>query len=226
MRREAADGLRAVGADPLLRAMAGATLLHSLGFGIFSATYMLFVTRGLGFEPGVLGIIFGIGGVSSLAGALVAGRAAQGLGVGVSMMLGVALMGASMMATPLASGVTALTAAILIGQQVFGDGSFTVYDINSISLRQAITPERMLGRVNAFMRIVELAFMLGGTLAGGLLAHQFGLRSALAIGGAATFASAVVLFASPVRLTRAAPQSPADPLYQPAEMDPGKAMPF
>ena len=74
--------MRAVLRDPLLRSLAGATPLAAFGIGMFFATYMIFVTRGLGFHPGVLGVIFGLGGISSLFGAVLAGGAARRFGVG------------------------------------------------------------------------------------------------------------------------------------------------
>ena len=50
-----------------------------------------------------------------------------------------------------------------------GDGGATVFEINQVSLRQSVTPERMLGRVNAAIRLTSLAAMLMGSLAGGIM---------------------------------------------------------
>jgi MFS family permease len=202
VREEALDGLRSVWRDGVLRALGGATALYSFGFGIFLATYLLFVTRGLGFEPGVLGLIFGLGGLSSLAGAMLAGRAAARFGAGPAMTAGLAAMGLSMLLIPAAPGATVVGAALLIAQQLGGDGGFVVHEVNAVSLRQSIVEERMLGRVNAFMRILEVGLLLAGTIVGGVLAEIIGLRAALTIGGAATVAAALWLFASPARRAR------------------------
>lgn len=202
---EAAEGMRAVLRDPILRSMAGATPLASFGIGMFFATYMIFVTRGLGFHPGVLGVIFGLGGISSLFGAVVAGGFARRFGSGPSMIAGIAMMGISMLFIPLAQGATVLAAGLLIAQQISGDGMFMVFDINSTSLRQAIAPERMLGRVTAFNRMLDLGFTLAGILAGGIIGQTVGLRPALYTGAGMMLAAAAWLLASPVRNVATAP---------------------
>jgi MFS family permease len=204
-RREAADGMRLVQRQPVLRAVAGATALYSLGFGVFGATYMIYVTRSLGFEPGVLGMIFALGGGSSLLGALLAGRTATRVGVGPAMALGLTVMGVSMFLIPAATGATVAAGALLIGQQLVGDGSFTVYDVNEVSLRQSITSGDMLGRVNSVMRILNDGGRLGGALAGGLVAELVGLRAALMCGAGLTLSAGAWIALSPVLAVRAAP---------------------
>ncbi len=204
VRAEALDGLRAVARDGVLVSIAVSAALFTSGWGIFSATYMLFVTRGLGFDPGWLGVIFGLGGLSSLAGALMAGRASDRLGAGPAMIAGLTVMGVSMLFIPLAPGATAVGAAALIAQQLLGDGMFTVYNVNAVTLRQAIAPEHMLGRVNAFMRMLEPTFMLAGTFGGGLIAEFLGLRAALTVAACLGMSSGIWLWLSPVRRVRAA----------------------
>jgi MFS family permease len=203
--REAADGMRTVVRHPLLRSLAVATPLASFGSGMFFATYMIFVTRGLGFNPGVLGVIFGLGGISSLAGAMVAGSAARRFGAGPAMIAGMTMMGISMLFIPIARGATVVAAGLLIAQQISGDGMYMVADINATSLRQSIAPERMLGRVNAFNRMLDLGFTLAGILIGGAIGETVGLRPALYIGACSMIGAAVWLLVSPVRHVRTAP---------------------
>jgi hypothetical protein len=80
-----------------------------------------------------------------------------------------------------------------------------VYDITELSLRQTITPDHVLGRVNASVRAGGLAAMLVGSLAGGILGGALGLRPTLAIGACGTILGAVWLALSPVRSLREAP---------------------
>ena len=211
--RDALEGMRAVRRDAALRAIGGATAMHSLGFGMASAVYLLFVTRELGLGPGVQGVIYAVGGLSSLWGALVAGRAARRLGAGPAMVLGLLLMGLSLLLTPLAGGATAVIVALLLAQQVVGDGGFTAWDITQLSWRQAAVPEHVLGRVNAFMRILELAFTLAGALLAGAFGETLGLRPTLFIAAGCIIAGAVWLLLSPVRSLRAAPPAPASPAH-------------
>ncbi len=76
-----------------------------------------------------------------------------------------------------------------------------------MSLRQAITPERVLGRVNANLRMIELGAMLAGSLVAGLLGEVIGLRLTLVVGASAGLFGALWLAASPVRHVRGLPPS-------------------
>jgi Na+/melibiose symporter-like transporter len=205
VRQETVDGLRTVAHDRLLRVIAASGALHWVGFGVIGAVYGLFVIRDLGFEPGVLGVIFGIGGISSLIGAVYAERAASRFGIGPSMALGVALFGVCMVFTLLAPVDAMIVAGALLVAAQLGDGAYVIYDVNAVSLRQSVTPDAMLGRVNAFMHVDEQLSVLVGTLLGGVLGELIGLRPVLALGAALIFASAAFLAVSPVRRTIHAP---------------------
>jgi hypothetical protein len=73
----------------------------------------------------------------------------------------------AMLFVPLAKGTTLTEALFLILQQLLGDDAATIHQINQVSLRQAITPER-LGRVKP-AEFFGLGAMLAGSLLGGLL---------------------------------------------------------
>ncbi|MDQ3855187.1 MAG: MFS transporter, partial [Chloroflexota bacterium] len=177
MRREIAEGAREVLHHPVLRPLAGCTLILELFGGMYGAVVVLYMVRGLGFEPGILGMIWGVGGASSLLGALLATRLARRWGIGPAMIGCLVLAGFGSCLIPLAEGATLLSAALLIAQQLTGDGAYTAYDINQLSLRQLVAPERLLGRVNASMRFVGLGATLLGTVAGGWLGGAIGLRA-------------------------------------------------
>jgi hypothetical protein len=87
-----------------------------------------------------------------------------------------------------------------------------IYNVNQLSLRQAICPERLLGRMNATMRFLVWGTMpIGGLLAGGL-ATAIGPRSALwvaAVGGSLGF---LWILGGPVRRVRDIPEPELDPL--------------
>lgn len=210
--REAREGFQVVAGDPYLRAMAGTTFMFELSFQVVGAVINLFGLRELGFSPGVLGMIYGVGGASSLVGALLAAPAARRLGTGRAMVAGVLMMGLSTLWLPLAPGATTVGALFLIAQQLFGDGCYMVYDINQVSVRQAIAPDRLLGRVNATVRVGGLGAMLVGALVGGILGDTFGLRPALVVGALGTILGALWLGLSPVYALRDAPESIVDPL--------------
>jgi MFS family permease len=196
--REIGDGLTVVRRHSLLRALAGATFVGELTGGMVGATIVLYMSRELGFSPGVLGMIWAVGGVTSFFGALIAGPVARAAGAGRAMViaLGVASLGALL--TPLAEGAGLLSAILLIGSQVVSDPAATVYQINEVSLRQSVVAERLQGRVNATLRLVGLGCTTAGALAGGLLAEAVGVRPTLVAGAAGGLLAALLLARSPV----------------------------
>ena len=207
--QEAVEGIQATWQQPLLRGMAIATIGVSAGFGIFGATMLYYLNQRVGFDPGVLGMIFAIGGVSSLAGALLAQRISHAR-------LGAAMVGALILTVigqafvPLASEVGLLALALLIGQQLLTDGALTLFDINSVSLRQAITPPHLLGRVNACLRVADFGALLLGTLLATVASEAIGLRATLWIGVGFTALAAFGLALSPVRDVDHIPAVPVD----------------
>ena len=207
MLTEAKEGIQTILGNQFLRALIVSECLNHFAFGMFGAAFGLYVIRVLDFQPGVLGMIYAVGGVSSLVGALFATRAASRLGVGPAMVSGLAIIGASMLLVPLAPGGMILAAAFLVAQQL-GDGGFVIYSINEVSLRQTITPDRLRGRVNSGFEICAHGVLLLGILAGGALGETLGLRGTLAIGAGAMLLAAVGLAASPVRNVRVSNLAP------------------
>jgi len=104
---------------------------------------------------------------------------------------------------PLARGATLLAGSLLVAQQIISDPAYTILEINQVSLRQAVTPHPVLGRVNACIEFVGLGAMLLGALVGGALGEAIGLRSTLVVGSGASFLAALWLRCSAVwRLKR------------------------
>lgn len=69
MPREIVEGLKVVWRTPLLRASALATAIFGLDRGIFGALAVLYMSRDLGFSPGILSLIWAVGGISTFMGA-------------------------------------------------------------------------------------------------------------------------------------------------------------
>ncbi|MGH2425657.1 MAG: MFS transporter, partial [bacterium] len=166
--------------------------------------YILFATRDLGLTPAVIGITFSIGNVAGIVGALVAARMASKIGVGRTIVASSFISGVGLIPVALATREFALPLLVLSGMLTsFG---MPVYNINQVSLRQAITAQRLQGRMNATMRFLVWGTMPLGGLAGGALGEALGLRGAIgvaAVGGLLAFMW--VLF-SPVRSLRQIPE--------------------
>jgi hypothetical protein len=104
---------------------------------------------------------------------------------------------------PLApAGAPLIAMAFLIGQQLVTDPAMTVYDITDTSLRQAIVHDRSLGRVTATVTVAVLLAQLIMTLAGGFIAVELGLRTALVVGPLVGLLGVLAVYFSPVRRLR------------------------
>jgi MFS family permease len=188
MRKEIGDGLRYVLGNRYLRSIAASTASMNLFGNVMFAVLLLFAVRVLGLSPGAIGIILTIGGIGFLGGAFVSGRVSKRLGVGRTILISAIVSSLAGLLIPFATRSTAwplLISALLVS----GFGG-VVYNVNQVSLRQAITPERMQGRMNATMRFMVWGTIPIGSLAGGILGSTIGLRPTLwvgAIGGAFGF---------------------------------------
>ncbi len=202
---ELREGLAVVLGNPLLRSIAGCTGTANLFSNAMFAVYVLYVTRQLGIGPALLGLILAAAGPGALLGALVAGKVAMRFGLGATI-IGSALVGAAAnLLVPLASGPTVVLAGMLMLAQFIGGVSNPVYNINQVSLRQAITPDRVQGRMNASMRFLVWGTIPIGALVGGALGEAFGLWPTLLAMAAGSLLAPLWVAFSPVRALRTQP---------------------
>ena len=199
--REIWQGLGVVWNDRLLRALAVAAAAENWTAGMMSAVVLVFGVRELGFGPGMLGTIFAIGGVSSIIGSIYAGRAARRFGFGTALVGGYAVYMLSILFIPLAR-EPLLFAGLMLTMAQLGDGFFTMFMVQENSLRQSISPERSLGRMNASIRSLGLAALFVGSLVGGWIAGVIGLRMTMVVAACIGMTGALYMALSPLRSVR------------------------
>ncbi|HXZ85749.1 MAG TPA: MFS transporter [Myxococcota bacterium] len=188
-------GFRAIARSPALRAIAGANLLVMLAAQATGAVYMLFVYRELGFQPGVLGLLFALGALSSLASSFLAERVPRRWAEGPALPAGLALYALGPALLALAPGPTPFGVAAIAAQQLVGDGGYVLFEIHQRSLRQRLVPRELLGRVSGAIRLANSLAMLAGAALGGWLGGALGLRATLVAGAACTaLAAGAALF--------------------------------
>jgi hypothetical protein len=83
-----------------------------------------------------------------------------------------------------------------------------VYNVTQVSFRQGLTPDHLLGRMNATMRFLVWGTMPLGGLAGGALGQWVGAREALAVAAAGSVVAVVPVLLSPLRRMRELPKEP------------------
>ena len=205
MWQEARAGVGYVISNRYLRSIAACTGTANLFGNISGAVLILYFVdeRGFDLSPGAIGVIFALGNVGVILGALTAGRLAKAIGVGPTIVASAAVAGIATFAVPLAPREDPFWFLVIGG--VFLGYGVVAYNVNQVGLRQAITPDRMLGRMNATMRLIVWGTIPIGALIGGVLGTVAGLVPVLwlsAIGGSLAFLP--VLF-SPVRTLREIP---------------------
>jgi predicted MFS family arabinose efflux permease len=198
--RDALDGVRALWRDRILRALAATSATSRFFGGFWQALYGVFLVRALEFTPLMLGITIGAGGVGALAGAWLVAPMTRRFGVGHTLIVARLVPVGALI--PLAGGPVEFAFVMIVVAQLFGDPFWSVYEITSMTVRQSVTPERLLGRVNSGFYLLQAGTLPLGALLAGLLAEQIGARSALWIAVIGGLASAAWLILSPVRSFR------------------------
>ncbi len=202
-----AEGLRFVFENALLRAIAATTATANLFSGIAAAVEIVFLVRSVHASPASIGLLFAMGGVGGILGALAAGPIARRFGGARATIVGIA------------GNVGALLLPLTMpgaGLLFFGFGmvaisfSAVVYNVNQVSFRQRLCPDRLLGRMNATMRFVVWGVLPIGALIGGALGSVAGLRPTLWVGAAGQAVAGIWLLASPMRTMRDFPDTPDD----------------
>ena len=189
---EAVEGLRYVGRQRLLRALALAQVALSFSMSLLSPLILLFMTRTLALEPKFLGMVFAVGGVTSLLGATLAAPLAQRFGVYRATALSFGLIPLGMLMIPLAPIRSALSYGLLTANQLITDPGWTIFEIHQTTLRQQLAPEKLLGRVNAVTKVGGLGASLLGTLLAGVLGDRVGPRPVLFAGVGLAFVAAIL----------------------------------
>ena len=165
-----------------VRALAlSSTMMNVAGF-LFLSIYVLYMTRDLGLGAEAVGLVFAAGGVGALLGSIGAGPARGRWGVGRVLLGSQILFGLFGMLVPLAVLFPDAALPLVVAAEFLQWVMVLVFSVNSVSLRQAITPDRLLGRVNGTMRFIVWGSRPVGSLLGGYLGSSIGLPMTLVVG--------------------------------------------
>jgi MFS family permease len=209
--REIGEGWRVVARNPILRAFAGKVAIANLGFQVLMTVFVLYATRDLGLDAAHLGLVFAAGSIGSLLGALLAERTARWCGVGPAIVGGSLLAALGLLVVPLVDGPPAVTVPLLVAALCVDGLGSVLADVHMLSVQQAITPDRLQGRVNATTRFLTWGNLPLGGIVGGALGTTIGLRPTIVVAVAAYLLSIGWLLRSPVGSLRAAPESLVSP---------------
>jgi MFS family permease len=213
------EGLAWVVGNRNLRAIAGCTGTSNFCSGLMFSIVILYMVRVLHLSSIQAGAVFAVGSAGSIAGALLANRLGKKFGVGSAIVFMAVIFSFGGLAYPLAPKSFPLP-LLMAGQLLFGF-SAVAYNILQVSYRQAITPERLQGRMNAAMRWIVWGTIPLGTLTGGAIATGTNLKTALWVGAIGELFAAVPLLLSSVRKIGEMPAPVDEPTPAQAELEGG-----
>ena len=201
---EMREGIEVVFRNPILWRIAACTATTNLGSNmVFGAVFLVFAYRQLHLSAGVVGVVFALSSVGALAGAFLAGWVARKIGIGPTLGVMVIVGGLALLATPIA--LVGVPVVILATTGFIEGLTIPIYNINQVSLRQAITPDRVQGRMNATMRTIVWGTIPLGAFVGGILGTSIGLVQTIVLGGILSTLAASWIFLGPVIRLREQP---------------------
>lgn len=202
---ELREGAAFVATHPLLRPVLITAVFFNTAWFVLQAVYVVYAIERLGLNATGVGITLGVYGGGMLAGALAAPWLARRLSFGAMIAAGPlsALAASVLLLFTLAypSGVVAAAGFFL-----FGAGPI-LWTITTTTLRQAVTPNALLGRVSAVILTATYGARPVGALIGAALAARIGLDACLWVSTAGFLVQFVVLFTSPVARLQSQPHT-------------------
>jgi MFS family permease len=189
MRRQIADGARAVFGQRILRYVTLCTTTHIFFFNAFTAVLVLFLSRDLGMTPSVLGATLAAGAVGGLVGSITAARIGRAFRPSRVMAAAIMLAGAGSALVALAGP----SVAVVAGAQALMWFALQVYNVLQVPLRYALTPPAIHGTVNATIRTTVWGTAPFGALTGGVLGDTIGLRATVIVSGVGAVCAALWL---------------------------------
>jgi predicted MFS family arabinose efflux permease len=188
----------------LLRPILVTAVVFNTAWFILLAAYVPHAVHHLGLTAAGVGVTLGLFGAGMVVGALGAPVLAAHIPLGGLIAIGPCV---AAVAALLMLGTLALPSAVLAGAAMFLFGAGPIlWTINTTTLRQAVTPGAMLGRVSAVVLTATYGARPLGAAIGALLAARFGMGACLAVSAAGFLVQAGVILASPARRLRALPQ--------------------
>ncbi len=219
LRADLSSGIRFLWGNGTLRAVTISSGIWGFaGYGIVTTLSILYLRRYLGLSAALIGLLTAFGGLSLIAAAYLAPRLRARIGVGGTLLVAAVLLSADPALLALAGRGSAAEWPLLLGFALCGWGGFFLANVHFLTVRQLLTPERMLGRVSAISQLAMAVSTALGALVGGALAEVVGVRPTLWVAAAVLPLSFVVTAASPLRRMRELPVAAAsEPISAPLE---------
>jgi MFS family permease len=212
------EGLRFVAGNGLLRAVGLAAAAFQFFFAATMTLLLLFLTRELHLAGTTVGLILAATGPGALVGSLLAARLPGRFGYGAVLISAAVLGEGILLSVPALHGPAAVMIPVLVAV-IFQFGACgQLVDVTVMAIRQAVTPDGMQGRVSATITFAGMGLAPLGSLLGGFLGADWGLRVGLLATAGGMMLSPALMASSPlVRLGKTLPAQPEAPATVPAD---------
>ena len=209
--REIGEGIVVAFRNRFIRTVLTASLLFNFSLTIGDAVFILYVTRVLGLDAAQLGIVFTAGGLASVGAATIVSRVVARLGIGSSIVSGVAALTLGGTLILVAGGTPAAVTMYLAARAAIFSFSNTVINVTTATVAQGALPDRLLGRVGGAAQVMGFGIIPLSALIGGWLGANIGLWNTLAVSLGAQLATFLYVVTSPLRsIETAADVAPAE----------------
>ncbi len=208
IRHSLAEGFRAVYGTKLLRILLGQSAVLNVGFGAVSTMFVIYGVRVLHLSPDRLGVAIGALAAGALFGSLLAARVQRALGMSKMMGLAIILVCASPILLLIPRNASYLSMVFLVAGWLGHGFGISMWNVNTITLRQVLTPNRLLARMNATYRMMLFGALPVGAFLAGVLGSTVGLWHAMLISVIALTLPIAWLTFSPVFRLKEMPAGP------------------
>jgi MFS family permease len=191
-------GLRVTFTNPILRAFALEAATNNLAWQVVEVVLLIYAIQVLGLDALAIGTLFSVGAVGAVTGAVTAGRLGRRFGVGRTTTAAMVVCGLGTLLIPLATPPSIVGGAILAVALFLGGFGTTVAGVHVITVRQTITPDELLGRMNASYRTLSFGAIPLGAILGGVLGETIGLQATMAVGAVGVLLAPLWVVFSPV----------------------------
>lgn len=207
LRSQIAEGLHAVYDNPILASLLTQSATFNLAVNAMLTVFYIYTIRTIGLSATQLGLVLGVGAFGGLAGSFVANKFTAFLGLGRALRIATICASGAPLLFLIPQDNSVASMAILIAAYAVYSFTLIIYNVNTITLRQIVTPQRLLARMNASYRMVLFGTIPIGALLGGALAQWGGYHLAMIV--------TVILLTAPMAWT------PFSPVYRLRKMPTG-----
>jgi MFS family permease len=204
------EGLSTVFGSVLLRALLTQSAVFNLFYNAMTTVFVVYAVRYLGLSALQLGLVVGSMSLGALAGAFTNRRITHRFGLGRMLRINTIFVALAPLLIAVPHGHGPRTMAILMLAQLLYGVNLVIYNVNTVTLRQIVTPNRLLARMNASYRLLLFGTVPIGALFGGLLGEVFGLRTAMVVTVFTMLSPIAWTFFSPVFQLTAMPEPAAE----------------